>query len=59
MKRGMRLLIPEKQNILKLDEISTGEKTAQVESKEKIVDDQTLLVPSIFENWKRSEGISW
>ncbi|WP_075572009.1 N-6 DNA methylase [Megasphaera coli] len=56
---GNEILIPEKQNILKLDEISTGEKTAQVESKEKIVDDQTLLVPSIFENWKRSEGISW
>ena len=57
--KGNEILIPEKQNILKFDEISTGEKTAQVESKEKIVDDQTLLVASIFENWKRSEGISW
>ncbi len=56
---GNEILVPEKQNILKLDEISTGEKTAQMESREKIVDDQTILVPDIFRKWKINEGISW
>lgn len=30
-----------------------------MESREKIVDDQTNLVPDIFRKWKIDEGISW
>ena len=51
-------MVPEKQNIYKLDEASSGDKTAQMESREKIVDDQTILVPDIFRKWKINEGIS-
>ena len=56
---GNEIMIPEKQNIYKLDETSSGSKTAQMESREKVVDDQTILVPNIFRKWKISEGISW
>ena len=56
---GNEIMVPEKQNIYKLDETSSGSKTAQMESREKVVDDQTVLVPNIFRKWKISEGISW
>ena len=54
-KDGNEIMVPEKQTVIKIDEISSGEKTAQIESREKVVDDQTLLVPSIFRNWKTNE----
>ena len=56
---GNEIMVPEKQNIYKLDETSSGFKTAQMESREKIVDDQTILIPNIFIKWKINEGISW
>lgn len=56
---GNEIMVPEKQNIYKLDETSSGDKTAQMESREKVVDDQTILVPNIFKEWKINEGISW
>ena len=56
---GNEIMVPEKQNIYKLDETSSGSKTAQMESREKVVDDQTVLVPNIFRKWKKNEGISW
>ena len=56
---GNEIMVPEKQNIYKLDETSSGFKTAQMESREKVVDDQTILVPNIFRKWKINEGISW
>lgn len=56
---GNEIMVPEKQNIYKLDETSSGFKTAQMESREKVVDDQTILIPNIFRKWKINEGISW
>ena len=56
---GNEIMVPEKQNVYRLDETSAGDKTAQMESREKIVDDQTILVPDIFRKWKINEGISW
>lgn len=56
---GNEIMVPEKQNIYKLDETLSGSKTAQMESREKVVDDQTVLVPNIFRKWKINEGISW
>lgn len=58
-KDGNEILMPEKQTVIKVDEVFPGVKTAQAESREKIVDDQTVLVPSIFQEWKINEGISW
>ena len=56
---GNEIMVPEKQNIYKLDETSSGFKIAQMESREKVVDDQTILIPNIFRKWKINEGISW
>ena len=56
---GNEIMVPEKQNIYKLDETSSGFKTAQMESREKVVDNQTILIPNIFIKWKINEGISW
>ena len=56
---GNEIMLPEKQNVYRLDETSAGDKTAQMESREKIVDDQTILVPDIFRKRKINEGISW
>ena len=56
---GNEIMVPEKQNVYRLDETSAGDKTAQMESREKIVDDQTILIPDIFRKWKINEGISW
>lgn len=56
---GNEIMVPEKQNIYNIGETSSGSKTAQMESREKVVDDQTILVPNIFRKWKINEGISW
>lgn len=56
---GNEIMVSEKQNIYKLDETLSGSKTAQMESREKVVDDQTVLVPNIFRKWKINEGIAW
>lgn len=56
---GNEIMVPEKQNIYELDETSIGFETPQMESREKVVDDQTILVPNIFKEWKINEGISW
>ena len=56
---GNEIMVPEKQNVYKLDETSLGDKTAQMQSREKVVDDQTMLVPNIFKRWKIKEGILW
>lgn len=56
---GNEIMVPEKQNIYELDETSIGFETPQMESREKVVDDQTVLVPNIFRKWKINEGISW
>lgn len=56
---GNEIMVPEKQNVYKLDETSLGDKTAQMQSREKVVDDQTMLVPNIFKRWKINEGILW
>lgn len=57
-KDGNEIMVPEKQTIIKIDEVSSGAKTAQMESRERVVDDQTTLVPAIFQEWKIHEGIS-
>lgn len=56
---GNEIIVPEKQNVYRIDETSAGDKTAQIEYREKVIDDQTLLVPPIFNKWKISEGILW
>lgn len=56
---GNEILAPEKSKTIRLDENASGKKIATIEHKEKIIDDQTILVPPIFRKWKAMEGISW
>lgn len=56
---GNEILVPENQNIIELDKTSAGGTTTKLSSKEKVIDDQTLLVPGIFRRWKELEGIAW
>lgn len=59
-KYGNEILIQEMQNIISLDQTADGKKTIKREqSKEKVIDDQTVIVPSIFHKWKSGEGIVW
>jgi len=57
-KHGNEILVPTV-DIVTYEETATGESTAKVESKKKIMDDQTLLVADTFGNWRREEGLSW
>lgn len=56
---GNEILVPESDTVLRIGETADGSKTVSQERKRKVIDDQTLYVPSIFYNWKIQEGLSW
>lgn len=58
-KYGNEILVPEENEVVKLDQISSGQKTVKVASQTKVIDDQTKEVPKIFAKWKKQEGIGW
>lgn len=58
-KYGNEILVPEENEVVELDQISSGQKTIKVASQTKVIDDQTKDVPKIFAEWKKQEGIGW
>lgn len=58
-KYGNEILVPEENEVVELDQISSGQKTIKVASQTKVIDDQTKEVPKIFAKWKKQEGIGW
>lgn len=56
---GNEILMPDTDTIRVLGETGGGSRTVSHERKSKVADDQTTDVPSIFDGWKRREGISW
>lgn len=58
-KYGNEILVPEENEVVELDQISSGQKTVKVASQTKVIDDQTKEVPKIFAKWKKQEGIGW
>jgi type I restriction enzyme M protein len=58
-KEGNEILVPDTDNILVLGDTADGEKTVSHEKKKKLEDDQTPMVPTIFKEWKKQEGIAW
>jgi type I restriction enzyme M protein len=58
-KEGNEILVPDPDNIWVLGDTANGDKTASLERKTKIIDDQTPEVPKIFAQWKQKEGIVW
>lgn len=58
-KYGNEILVPEENEVVELEQISSGQKTIKVASQTKVIDDQTKEVPKIFAKWKKQEGIGW
>ena len=58
-KYGNEILVPEENEVVELDQISSGQKTVKIASQTKVIDDQTKDVPKIFAKWKKQEGIGW
>ena len=46
-------------NVLEIDENAEGDVTYETESPNRIIDDQSLEVPTVFNQWKQQEGIPW
>lgn len=57
-KHGNEILIPDTE-IISLGTTADGQKTAKIESKRKVIDDQTPLVAETFKKWIKQEGLSW
>lgn len=55
---GNEILVPDP-TVIELGETSDGARTARIESKQKVPDDQTDLVPEVFAEWRNQEGIVW
>ena len=58
-KYGNEILVPEENEVVELNEISSGQRTVKLASQTKVLDDQTREVPAIFAKWKKTEGIGW
>lgn len=57
-KHGNEILVPDVE-VIELDQTADGTRTSKIESKRKVIDDQTILVPATFHQWCEQEGISW
>ncbi|MGD9852870.1 MAG: N-6 DNA methylase [Nitrospirales bacterium] len=57
-KQGNEILVPDLE-VIELGETAAGTRTAKMESKKKVLDDQTSLVPEVFAKWRKAEGIAW
>ncbi len=57
-RQGNEILVPDLE-VIELGEAMDGTRTAKSQSKKKVLDDQTLLVPEVFEKWRKAEGIAW
>ncbi|MGL4656403.1 MAG: N-6 DNA methylase [Sarcina sp.] len=62
-KRGNTIFKRDKDgNEILVDEeivVTDQNKVVLTHTKSKVVDDQTVLVPKIFEEWKKQEGVEW
>lgn len=57
-KHGNEILVPDVEVIV-LGETADGTRTGKVESKKKVIDDQTTLVAETFMEWRKQEGLAW
>lgn len=57
-KYGNEILVPEVEMIV-LDKTADGTRTTKVESKKRVIDDQTTLVAETFKKWREQEGVIW
>lgn len=57
-KHGNEILVPVTDKII-LGETGGGTEYLKIESKRKVIDDQTLLVAETFHKWCQNEGLKW
>lgn len=57
-KHGNEILVPDTE-VISIGETADGQKTAKIESKRKVIDDQTPLVAETFKKWRDQEGLIW
>ena len=57
-KHGNEILVPTV-DLVTYNETANSGRTAKVESKKKVIDDQTPLVAETFNKWRKEEGIIW
>ncbi len=58
-KNGNEILVPDLNNALIIESISSGKRTVSIQQKTKVEDDDTPEIARIFNEWKIKEGISW
>ena len=56
---GNEIWEPETSNVLEIDRTAEGDVTYETESKTRIIDDQSREVFTVFDQWKKQEGIAW
>ncbi|WP_411726254.1 N-6 DNA methylase [Methyloglobulus sp.] len=57
---GAEILIEVNETVTELDKTADGQTTVKSAKRlEKVSDDQTRAVPTVFAKWKRNEGIAW
>ena len=56
---GEEIWEPEEPNVLEIDRIAEGSVTYESKARTRVIDDQSLQVPVVFDTWKEQEGIAW
>jgi len=56
---GNEILVPEDKNIIEIEEIASGQKTARRTGKKKVLDDETDDIADEFLRWKEEEVLGW
>lgn len=57
-KHGNEILVPEAK-VISLGETANGTRTGKIESRHRVIDDQTHLVAETFKKWSSREGLGW
>ena len=57
--QGNEVWISEDPDVSEIGEVSESESIYGIESRVRIIDDQSREVPSVFDQWKQEEGIAW
>lgn len=57
--QGNEIWVSEDPDVSEIGEVAEGEFTYETESRVRIIDDQSREVPTVFDQWKREEGVTW
>jgi len=58
-KNGNEIWVNENPTVIDMERIASGQITVRTDRKTRLIDDQTIEVPSVFAEWKKQEGIAW